>query len=548
MSGGLDITLGVLAATRNEAATSVLVAALESPHAPIQEGALRALADRRSLSAQLAILSRWSGLPARWRAIVTEKPGRLASAMRDAILGTDEPLCASACDAALALREYDLMPALIKTATTPESPSADLAAHTMLRLAQVLCDEIAQSGEWKGRRDPQLFRVQVLSALELAIQRYADHNRKEVVEAFLMLANRDNATLKRILRQPLDRCHRAIVECLTHSSRPTVMRLLLSFFDDSRAPRAAMGALSHRDDEAFVGALLRRIGYEPSAGAKANLRRMNRLDWLQSDVTRLKSMDEAAQHAAVQAVVAAGIGRNDALAVIRFLTTEGKPAGRRAAVAALAQYPGADANQLVLQALEDNDPHVQAAAIAQLRHRGLPGSMATLIGALDNPHEVIRATARQCLREFSFARYLTAFDAMDDDIRRSTGQLVRKVEPHTPRLLAEELAAPTRSRKLRAIAVAQALQCVDEVEQELHKLLSDDDHMIRAAAAVALAQAPTELTRQALREALLDSSVAVHNAAEASLAEISLGRTPQPITIDIGSVCLPDAAVVLSGM
>ena len=166
-----------------------------------------------------------------------EKPGRLASAMRDAILGDDEPMCANACDAAIALHEYDLMPALIKTATASDSPHADLAAHTMLRLAQSLCDEVAQAIDWKGRRDPQLFRVQVVSALELAIQRYADHGRKEIVEAFLMLANRENSTLKRILRQPLDRCHRPIVECLTQSPRPAVIRLLLNFFDDSRAAR-----------------------------------------------------------------------------------------------------------------------------------------------------------------------------------------------------------------------------------------------------------------------------------------------------------------------
>jgi HEAT repeat protein len=547
MANGLDITLQVLATTRNDAASEALIAALASPHVSLQEGALRALADRRSLTAQREILSRWNNLPPRWRSIVVEKPGRLTSAMRDAILGDDEQLCVSACDAALALREYDLMPALIKTATAPESPHADLAAHTLLRLTQSLCDEVAQAIDWKGRRDPQLFRVQVVSALELAIQRYADHNRKEIVEAFLMLTSRENATLKRILRQPLDRCHRPIVECLTHSPRPSVMRLLLSFFDDSRAPRAAMGALARRDDEAFVAALLRRIGFEPSSGAKANLKRMQRLDWLQRDLARLTTMDDAAQHAAVQVAKISGIGRDDALAVIKLLVHNGKPVGRRAAVAALGEFQGADANQLVLRALEDHDPHVRAAALTQLRHRGLPGTMATLIEALDSPHEIIRTAARDCLSEFNFARYLAAFDAMEDEVRRSTGQLVTKVEPRTPRMLVEELQAPTRSRRLRAIAMAEAMLLVPAVEDELHKLLADEDHMIRAASAAALAQSPSERTRQMLREALLDTSVAVHNAAEHALEEIARQRPAQGVAIDMGAISLPESGIVLFG-
>jgi HEAT repeat protein len=136
---------------------------------------------------------------------------------------------------------------------------------------------------------------------------------------------------------------------------------------------------------------------------------------------------------------------------------------------------------------------------------------------------------------------------MDEEVRRSTGQLVRKVEPRTAKLIAEELQAPTRSRRLRAIDVAQAMQMADAVEDELLTLLTDDDHMIRAAAAGALGQCLSEKTRQALREALLDSSVAVQHAAEASIEQLATGRTPKAIAIDLGSVSMPEAGMVLFG-
>ena len=136
---------------------------------------------------------------------------------------------------------------------------------------------------------------------------------------------------------------------------------------------------------------------------------------------------------------------------------------------------------------------------------------------------------------------------MEEDVRRSTGQLVTKVEPQAPRLLLEELRSPTRSRRLRAIAIAEAMQLVPSVEDELHTLLADEDHMIRAASAGALAQSPTERTRQILREALLDSSVAVHNAAEHALEEIAHERSTQPLGIDLGAISLPESGIVLFG-
>jgi HEAT repeat protein len=172
--------------------------------------------------------------------------------------------------------------------------------------------------------------------------------------------------------------------------------------------------------------------------------------------------------------------------------------------------------------------------------------MARLVEALDNPHEVLRSTARECLSEFNFARYLASFDAMDEEVRRSTGQLVRKVEPAAARLVVEELQAPTRSRKLRGIEIAQAMQLAAAVEAELHALLSDEDHMIRAAAAGALGQCRSVRAREALREALLDSSVAVHNAAEAALEQIA-GPRPRTGPIDLAAIQLPDAGPILSG-
>jgi HEAT repeat protein len=231
-------------------------------------------------------------------------------------------------------------------------------------------------------------------------------------------------------------------------------------------------------------------------------------------------LDDEQQRALVPLVIKSGMKRLEAFKTIEYIVECGKRDGRRAACAALAEFSGADANQLVERALSDTDPDVQAAAVRQLRERGMPDAMSRLIDLLDSPHAVVRTAARSQLREFTLERYLSAFDGLDDDMRRSTGKLVRKVDPDSISILTEEMAERSRARRLRAIGVVRSLQSAAQFEEALLKLLADDDHMVRTEAARALGQCDTSGTRAALHEALADRSMSVQVAAQESLEEL----------------------------
>jgi HEAT repeat protein len=215
--------------------------------------------------------------------------------------------------------------------------------------------------------------------------------------------------------------------------------------------------------------------------------------------------------------MACGIRRLEAFKTIEILMVRGKDLGRRAACAALAQFSGADANAMVLRALEDPDPQVQAIALSQLRQRGIPGALSRLMRFAESHHEVVRDAARSQLDEFSIDRFLAAFDTLHQAVRQSTAAVVRKVDPQSLDRLRVEMSALARSRRLRAIAAAQAMGLVAELQDSLVKLLEDDDHMVRTEAARALAQCNTHHVREALRFALADRSVMVQQAAQESL-------------------------------
>ena len=251
-----------------------------------------------------------------------------------------------------------------------------------------------------------------------------------------------------------------------------------------------------------------------------NLKRIDAIPWLQRSGAPWRQLDDAAQHALVRLAIASNIPRLQVFGVLESVLLHGNAGGRREAARALAEFHGAEANALALKALDDPDPQVQAHIVAQLRGRGIPGVLPGLVEMVDSPHAVIRKAAQESLAEFSFRRFLGSFDLLDDDVRRSTGLLVKKIDPQTGPLLKEELHSPVRTRRLRALAIARLIDLVERLEEPIRKLLADDDdHMVRMEAAAALGRSDSEASRLALERALGDRSETVRETAARSLQE-----------------------------
>lgn len=527
MTEGLKTTLQLLATTANEAAVRVLVPGLDSPIAAIREGALSAILSRRSPAGHREVLRRLDTADERARAIIEEHRGRMTQAVRDAVLSGDRRLCINGCRAAVWFREYDLIPALINVLEDPSSPHGELAGATLVELVHLLYAELADTRDHGARRDPELVRRHVIGGLERSIERFSSHRRREILEAHLLLAGRDSAVLKRVLNDPHHAAFLALVDVLSKSDAAGVIGLLLSFLDDPRAPTSALAVVAKRSDLRFVRYLLRKIGHEPSTAVRQNLKRIESVAWLEEGSAVLDQLDDASQHAAVRLAMISGIPRTEVFSVVKHLLLEGRPAGRRAAAHALDEFHGAEANALVLKALEDRDPHVLAGVLVQLRRRGILRALPRLVEMVDSEHAVVRRAARESLDEFTFERFLAAFDVLDEEVRRSTGTLVKKVDAQTIPQLKAELESPMRTRRLRGLMIAQVIGAVEPLEETIVGLIHDKDHMVRAEAAKALVAGRSPGSRDALEEALSDPSATVREAARASLRQRA-GRSDPP--------------------
>jgi HEAT repeat protein len=517
LSEGLKTTLNVLAETRNEAAVQVLVPALDSPHAGIREASFRTILGRRSPSGHREVIARLHRLDDQTRSVVGDHPHGMTQTLRDAVLSGDPQFCENGCRAAVWFREYDLVPALITALEDPTNPNTDLAGATLLELVELLYGELASPEERSRWRDPQVVRQRMVAALEQSVRRYGRHKRREVVDGLVLLAKRDNAVLCQVLKDPHHAAFVTLVDVLSTNTAGGVIRLLLSFLDDPHAPSVVLSVVAKRCDVQSVRHLLRKVGREPSRVVRKNLRQITSVGWIRERIELLDDLDESCQHAAIRLVMASGIPQANAFAAVKHMLSRGKSAGRRAAAKALEAFQGAAANDLALWALNDDDPQVQANILVQLRGRGIPGALPRLLDRIESPHAVVRAAVRESLSEFSFTRFLAAFEMLDEEVRHSTGTLVKKLDPETIPLLEAEMESPIRTHRLRALAVAETIEAVEELESGIIKMLEDEDHMVRARAAAAMAQCASQTSYDALAEAIHDRSPVVQEAARKSL-------------------------------
>jgi hypothetical protein len=522
MPAGLSTTIELLTGAANDTAAAVLVSALDVRERDIREAAVTALVSRRSDMAAAAALTRWNDLPPRCKSIIAHRAGWLSDAIKGALADGDLRSHQCACAAAVFTRDYDLMPVFVAAATDRFNPHAALAAAATLELAELLSDELSTPRDYRIRRDPKLQRNHVLPSLEKAVSTLEEHGRSELLEAFVLLAERENAALKRLLQSPADHEFRPLVELLESSSRPAAMRLLLSYLDDPHAPLAAIKIIGRRCDVSFLRLLARKIGEEPTAAQRGNLRRIESIPWIMDNLSVLGALHEAEQAGAVHLAALSSVKRRVVYEAVAYVLREGKVAGRRVAAKALAAFSGVEVNELVVAKLEDADPEVRAALARQLRPRGIADAIPRLVALLGSPYEVEREAARAGLEEFQFERFAANFENLTAEARSSTGRLVRSIDPRSVVEVRRELAAPTRSRRLRALEMALALDSVAELHESIAALLDDEDQFVRVEAIRALATVDCQATRQVLRNALLDSHALVQKAAEAALTQFTL--------------------------
>jgi hypothetical protein len=252
--------------------------------------------------------------------------------------------------------------------------------------------------------------------------------------------------------------------------------------------------------------------------------RLRSVAWFESQRDRLLELDGRAQSVAVDLAMATEIDRTALFELLKLLLERGLSEGRRASCQALSGFNGPEANELILAALNDPSASVQAAALRQLRSRRIPDALQILVARLESAHAEIREAARSSLAEFNFVRYRAMFDLLDEHAARTTGALVRQVDPSAGNKLLEELTSPSISTRLRGIEMAVAMGATEDVREQLIALARHENASVRKEAVAALAFSTGPGVPEALDLAIGDTNRSVADTARQSLARQKSGN------------------------
>jgi hypothetical protein len=510
-------TIDALAKSHNEAAVPTLMAALAAGSGPVFEGAIAGLVARRNKGGHLEVLRQWRQLTPAQKQIVEKGRHKMGGALREALLEGDDQLFDNAREFVDASGDFDLIPTLVMVAEQPNGERSRAALDLTARLIDQLLGWIENNREPVIGRDPETIRYCVLESLERSVERFREHQRPELLEAFVVLAGPHCGTLLGILEASYHPCHASVVHTLVESRNPGVIRLLTTTLTTKEAPQVIRHVIARRTDRPFVEALLAMPLDLKTGPLRRNLARMKSIACCEASQQLCVQYGAEQQAAAMRLFAATGAADEQKLALAETLLKHGAVAARVAACETLRPVGGQRANKLILHALTDPEGAVQAAAIRQLRERRIPGTMAKLVEYVGSEDELVSAAAREALAEFSFDNFNSRFDLLDEEARKMMGVRVAKVDLEAVDRLKQELSHPGRRNRLRGLQMAAAMEVVPQLGEALIERLQDEDHMVRTAAAEALQHCSTADVRAALQAAVGDKSVAVQNAAKNSL-------------------------------
>jgi len=514
---GVNTTLELLSQVPSKLAEDVLVSALDSPCHEIQIGVCKTLLARKGNQGHREVISRLHKFGEELRSNIESRSGRMSSVLREGMLGQNEQTFTNTLLAVKWMREYDQIATLLKVVQGSGQDRASKGVETCTELVDMLYEEISTPRDYSIRRDPQLARARVVTLLEEAAQKYILYQRPELIEAFLLLVARENVTFQNILRDAGHPAHDAVIDRLLHSQAAGIIHLLIGCLGSSTIPTSLLTVVGQRQDRPFIRRLTSHVSERLSAEALKNLQKIGNLSWLNGDWDFLSQLNGSQQAGVLTLATATRMRKSRRLDLLARLLSSNEVEGRRHAIATLVDMTGMGANHLCVIALEDSDPYVVATAAAQLRSRDIPGAMNRLLDLAGSEHEVVNQAVRDSLSEFSAERYITTYDSLEEEARQRTGRLVLRIDPRLTALLQEELLAPTRGVRIRALHIIRTLDLSNALETTLLDMTQDKDSFIRAEVVETLAGSASKQVLKTLRELLEDRSEMVQEAAERAL-------------------------------
>jgi len=527
MARGVDLTLQVIARSKNQAAIGLLESAFQSTNELIRKLAGKILVSRRSGKGLEAIIRNFDPNVPDLVALVNTNRETLMPGLHGAIIDKDIALARQAFRLAYTQNFYEVLPTLTAYCLGPgsqEKSGLSLQADFLKFLSK-----FTAALEKNDPSEHHLLYNTVLPAFSKTliqkIKEYRFTRQELTLTVYLRLYPffsevRFDRDLYLQLRLPNSPVYVATYRRLLNESEPYLFQLIIRCLDRLNPPPIVPQILSERADILFLEVLFKSIKKPLSLELKTNLAKLPPLAWIGQIDSFLNEFDTDAQCGLVLLLQNLTLKDEELETYLLKIFERGRGAGRLAALSALATFSGAVVDRFIWEASGDADPIVQAEALNQLNLREMPGATSRIMQFVESPHEEVRNTIQKLLPNFRFQRFIQTFDQLDDEHRRRMFNVVRNLDKQTPDELTNMLSTGEPLLRAKALlCIDYCLAIVPLIEDALCDVLAHDEMpKLRCKAAEQLAAGRRDESRMALVQALhRDTSPEVRAAAKTSL-------------------------------
>jgi len=527
MARGIDLTLQVVARSKNQAALGLLETAFQSTSDAVRNLAGAILVARRSGQGLETIIRNFDPTNPDLVQLVNDNRDKLIPGLCGAIVDKDTAFARQAFRLAFTQNFYEVLPTLAAYCLGPGGQDG-----SGLSLNNDFIRFLGKYASALDKNDPvehQLLYNNLLpefsKILVQKIKEYRFTRQELTLTVYLHLypffsgAGLDH-DLHLQLRLPNSPVYVSTYRRLLRETEPYLFQFVSRCLDRLHPPPLVLQIVSERADFPFLTALFKSVKKPLTLEHKTNLASLPPLVWIGQIDSFLDQFDAEAQCGLVLLLQNLELAEGELSAYLRKIFEHGKGEGRLAALSALADFSGTEIYQLIWEASGDSDPAVQVEALTQLSTRDVPGAAARIMQFVESPHEEVRDTIQKLLPNFRFNRFMQTFEQLDDERRRRMFNLVRQLDKQTPAELSKMLS--TSEPLIRA----KALLCIDYcreivplVEDALCEVLAFDEMpKLRSKAAEQLVAGRREESRATLVQALhRDGSPEVRGAARTSL-------------------------------
>jgi hypothetical protein len=527
MARGIDLTLKVLAQSKNQAAVGVLESAFQSTSETIRKLAGKILVTRRSGQGLDAIIRNFDPTDAYLVKLVNDHRAKIMPSLHGAIVDQDIAFARQAFRLAYTQNFYEILPTLTAYCLGPGnqdkgglSRNADFLKFLNNYTAALERNDPSEHYLLFNTILPEFSKI-----LLHKIKEYRFTRHELTLTVYLRLypffseagVDRD---LYLQLHLPNSPVYVSSYRRLLKESEPYLFQFITRCLDRLNPPPLIAQIISERADIPFLDSLFKSIKPPLTLEHKTNLAKLPPLAWISQIDSFLNQFDAEAQRGLVLLLQNINVKEEDRVGYLLKFYDHCSGEGRLAILTALADCSGADVDRLIWNAAEDMEPTVQIEALTQLNTRDIPGAAARIMQFVESPHADVRNTIPKLLPNLRFDRFLQTFDQLDEERRRRMFNVVRQLDKQTSSELQKMLCTDDPLLRAKALlCIDYCLEIVPFVEEGLCDVLAHDKiSKLRCKAAKQLAAGRRDSSRTALVQAFhRDTDSDVRDAAKNSL-------------------------------